>query len=62
MMAAKNGHLKIVEALLEMKGTPVETKDKVDRKTALMIGAHWGYLDTVRVLLKGKANIHAINK
>ena len=49
--AAKNGHFKLCEYLLETVKVDVNAKT-VDKVTALMVAARNGSLETVEVLLK----------
>ncbi|KAI5798280.1 ankyrin repeat-containing domain protein [Pyronema domesticum] len=55
MLAANNGHTKIVEILLDGRYILVNAKDRQER-TALSIAAELGHKEIVRVLLRGGAS------
>jgi ankyrin repeat protein len=59
--AARKKHMNIVNLLLA-KGADAESVIDADGKTLLLYACGNGYVDTVKILLEKRANIHAINK
>ena len=60
MFAAKNGHAKIVSALLSCEGINVNAARSGDGATALMIAVQNGHTQTAAELLTRGANVNAV--
>jgi ankyrin repeat protein len=58
IVAARNGHIKIVELLL-LRGADVNVRDKEQGTTALIAAAQQGHKEIVELLLKNGADINA---
>ncbi|MHC4620631.1 MAG: ankyrin repeat domain-containing protein [Planctomycetota bacterium] len=61
MVAAQNGHMEIVKALLEAKAD-VNIQRKTDGVTALWMAAQNGHVEVVKLLLESKADVNVKDK
>lgn len=60
ILAARGGHIKVVQTLLKYQVNPNSTT--IDGKTALMFAAQHGYVDTAEVLIKSGAEVNSRDK
>ena len=58
IIAAKNGHIKIVEIMLQ-RGADVNVRDKEQGTTPLIAAAQQGHKEIVDILLKSGADVNA---